>query len=95
MGNVIAFRTKQDEKVTNTSTPEVMTLAGNGGFTDEVKQDINVLCNALGFDNPEQAIRVARDFYRKYPALMEWVSSPDVAVYKGDDIVGLLLNYKL
>lgn len=95
MGNVVSFRPRHDREVTKANTQEVIALAGNGGFTDEVKQDINVLCNALGLDNPEQGIRVARDFYRKYPALMEWVSSPDVAIYKGDDILGLLLNYKL
>lgn len=100
MGDVISFskakkKQSKTKRVMGRDIKEVIALNGNGGFTDEVKLDINVMCNALGIDDAEQAIRLARDFYRKYPALMEWVSSPEVAIYKGKDIVGLLLNYKL
>lgn len=95
MGNVIEFKKKEDKAPSKEINTDVISLAGNGGFTDEVKLDINVLCNALNLESAEQAIMLARDFYRKYPALMEWVSSPDVSIYKGNDILGLLLNYKL
>lgn len=95
MGNVVEFKKKQDKSTPSKEVSEVISLTGNGGFTDEVKLDINVLCNALNLESAEQAIEVARSFYRKYPALMEWVSSPDVSIYKGNNILDLLLNYKL
>lgn len=95
MGNVVEFSKVKANKEVAKVSPKVVMPLGNGGFTDEVKQDINVLCQALNISSAEQAITIARDFYRRYPALMEWVSSPDVAVYKGDDIVGLLSDYKL
>jgi hypothetical protein len=57
-----------------TTTPQPTT--GGYSFQAEVQSDIVKLCESLGIDE-EQAIHIATDFYRKYPALMEWVRSPD------------------
>lgn len=45
-------------------------------FSKEVEGDTKKLADSLSI-SPEEAVKVAADFYRKYPMLMEHVRSPE------------------
>ena len=45
-------------------------------FMNEVEKDTNNLAMATGKSH-EEAMKIASDFYRRYPMLVEYVRSPD------------------
>lgn len=50
-------------------------------FSNEVDKEINNLMKATGLDRPE-AVSLAKDFYRTYPMLIEFVRSPNELLKK-------------
>ncbi|MMZ43593.1 hypothetical protein D1872_51530 [compost metagenome] len=69
MANVISIsarrRTNNIKKTTEPST-------AGFSFTEEVNKDILKLRNNLNVTE-EEAVKIATDFYRKYPMLIEYV----------------------
>jgi hypothetical protein len=55
-------------------------------FTAEVDKDIKNLCKAINV-SPEDAVQIAKDFYKKYPMLMEWVRSPEILLDKSENSI--------
>lgn len=45
-------------------------------FENQVEKDISKLCDATGISR-EEAINMAKNFYRKYPMLIEFVRTPN------------------
>lgn len=55
------------------NTPKTRLETAKDIFAKEVEKDIQKLTDATGLDR-DDAITLAKDFYRKYTALMEYVS---------------------
>lgn len=71
MSNLVSFPTRKVKKNIKT---KINPYSFN--IEEEVNKDIAKLAEKLGIDK-EEAYRVAIDFYRAYPVLMEWVRSPE------------------
>lgn len=71
MAKVVKFTAKSTKKGKGQNSSHIPTPFS---FEEEVDKDINKLCATLGI-NKEEAIKMATNFYRTYPMLMEYVSS--------------------
>lgn len=63
-------------KRTPTKKPSQGKSTGGFSFTQEVSNDVKKLSGNVGITEDE-AIKMASDFYRAYPMLMEFVRSPE------------------
>lgn len=73
MTNIIDFNSKRKAKVVSKGKFEPMTMKDVDNWVEE---NIQALMKATG-KNAEEAVQMASDFYYKYPALMEFVRSPE------------------
>lgn len=71
MTNVVEFKRKAKVKASNKFEPMTMRDVDNW-----VEENIQGLMKATGKTH-EEAVQMASDFYYKYPALMEFVRSPE------------------
>lgn len=76
--NVVPFGPRPRKKTAGAASAKE-TVLSNTDFHKEVDVDINNLCDNLGLERDE-AIKMAGDFYRKYPMLMEYVRSQDYLI---------------
>lgn len=73
--NVVQFAVLRDrQKTKKVKTQKVKSDSFN--FSEEVEKDINNLMSALNLTR-EESFAVAKDFYRKYPMLMEFIREPN------------------
>jgi hypothetical protein len=64
---------EERKKRTAKKRPDVLTMAD---VEAERERNIDKMCKKLGIDR-DQAIKLASDFYRAYPMLMEYVRTPE------------------
>jgi len=64
---------EERKKRTAKKKPDVITMAD---VQAELERNIDKLANKMGIER-EQAIKMAGDFYRTYPMLIEHVRSPE------------------
>lgn len=74
MAKVIKFP-KIDKKVN--STKAQVDPVPKDTFSEELARNISNLKHTLDLSTDEEAMKVASDFYRKYPMLVEHVRSPE------------------
>lgn len=70
MAKVVPYRGKIEKVRRAVPTPPKF------NFEDALQNDIDNLCSATGLGERE-AVQMADDFYRKYPALIEHVRSTE------------------
>lgn len=66
MGKIVKFQPR----------PKTVKDTDHSTFTSALDADIEKLSNATGISK-EDAIKMASDFYRRYPMLIEHVRSPE------------------
>ena len=78
MGKIVSFNGKQRKlgKLKNKRKDMINQTIQGTTFMDMVEQDTRNLAEATG-KTVEEAVRMASDFYRKYPMLIEYVRSPE------------------
>lgn len=79
MKNVVKFAPRSNKKA-----PVKQVATGGFSFEAEVDKDIDNMCKALSIPESERerALEIAKDFYRKYPMLMEFVRQPNELLRK-------------
>jgi hypothetical protein len=78
MGKVVSFNGKKRKlgKVKDKRKYSINQTIQGTTFMDMVEQDAYNLAEATG-KTKEEAVKIASDFYRKYPMLIEYVRSPE------------------
>ena len=71
--NVISMTGRQ-RKASKTANHTIQGTQAPMGFMAQVDKDTMNLSNATGI-TPDEAVKMASDFYRKYPMLVEHVRS--------------------